>query len=519
MGNESYINNDTLRKKFLRKKKSVLKNKKRDVKAISVLVCQKLPKYFEYKAEDPRFKGCSIKNKYTQQNIVEAKTVVEETKKKNNKWFSFIFFIINIIAVAVVLIVNTSGQESASIGEIVKNVKWSFVGIAAGVFALAIFIEALKYTLLIYQSTKRFRPYLGFKTMLYGRYYDNITPGSSGGEPFQIYYLNKRGLKGEVATSVPLMRYVCWQIAYVITSLGFMLIGYLYLKNINPLVLTLAWIGISVNVVLLSTVLLLSISKKVGPRIVVGILKFLTMLKIVKDYQSVFRKTMRFVFNYQRCMKAFASNILYIIIQIILAVMELILVAVIPYFVYRAFVTNPPYESIIIVMSMISLCNLAVCFIPIPGGTGATEISFIAVYGTLFANNGIASWAILVCRFFSYYVILIMGILLVMYDFLIGDKKAEVYKRTHLFKDGFVFKDKFKRHKKVVVAPSVNAEIIKQQEPLEITNLAENKIVIENEIKKDKEENITQKTVKNEKAGEKKSPKTTKSKSKVNKNN
>ena len=97
------------------------------------------------------------------------------------------------------------------------------------------------------------------KKMYYGDKDNDISPSSTGGEPFQIYYMNKRGLKGEVATSVPLMKYISWQIGFVLTSFIFLIANYNYLMTQNSLIVTFAWVGFGINSAILFVVLLLSI--------------------------------------------------------------------------------------------------------------------------------------------------------------------------------------------------------------------------------------------------------------------
>lgn len=434
------------KKKGLNKKGGIIKSKTK-FKATNVFN-NKDSHFFVFKSNDTRFNSCSIKYKYETEKLNEVKSVVAETNKKPNKRLSLIFVIINIIILGIVLYTSLSGDDGLSLTEALELIKWPFLGIALAMLVLSLIIDASKFVLLIYQSTRRFRPFLAFKTMALGRYYDNITPSSTGGQPFQIYYLNKRGIKGEVATSVPLMKYICWQIGFVITSFIFLMLNYKYLMTQNSLIVTLAWVGFGMNALLLVAVLLLSTSKKIGPAVIVWFLKLLNRMKLIKNYRATFSKTMRFVVSYQRCMREFTSNIFYFLLQILLAGAEIICNASIAYFVYLAFIQDDP-ASFSLVISITLLCNLAVCFIPVPGQAGAAEISFISVYGNLFTSIGhkVGSIAVVFYRLFTYYSMLLLGIGVILYDFFIGNKRAEKYRKTHLFSDGFVFKKKIRKRK------------------------------------------------------------------------
>ena len=50
---------------------------------------------------------------------------------------------------------------------------------------------------------------------------------------------------------------------------------------------------------------------------------------------------------------------------------------------------------------------MASCFIPLPGGTGIMELSFIFLFGIVVKDNIV--WALLAWRILSYYLILVHG--------------------------------------------------------------------------------------------------------------
>ena len=50
---------------------------------------------------------------------------------------------------------------------------------------------------------------------------------------------------------------------------------------------------------------------------------------------------------------------------------------------------------------------MASCFLPLPGGTGLMEISFIFLFGMMVGDSIV--WALLAWRILSYYMILVHG--------------------------------------------------------------------------------------------------------------
>ncbi len=353
---------------------------------------------------------------------------VEQKKKKRKKIINICSFALNIVILAVVLIVQLSGNAETVIA---PTINWNFMGVLIGVVAGLILVDTLKIFIMIKASTKKSRPFLAYKTSALGRYYDNITPMSTGGQPFQIYYMNKRGIRGDIATGIPLVKYIMWQITYVIICTFVLIFNSIkYGSAANAIVTTVAWIAISANIAIFMTVVLLSISKKVGPRIVIGVLKLLSKMHIVKNYQKTFRKVMRFVLNYQKTFKTLLKNPFVLILELLLAAIDIIVYNLIPFIVCLVFVPNAALGDITIFRTFIQgiICSLTLAFVPTPGSSGGAEGMFVLIFGSLF--GGKVFWPLFVWRIATYYVYLLQGLLVLIYDFLIGNKKAERLKQA-----------------------------------------------------------------------------------------
>jgi hypothetical protein len=83
---------------------------------------------------------------------------------------------------------------------------------------------------------------LAFKTAVLGKYYDLITPFATGGQPFQIYYTNKYGIKGGESLSVVMSEYMFQQIGYVIIVMAVMILWRYMLVVWSHIVFVIVWI-------------------------------------------------------------------------------------------------------------------------------------------------------------------------------------------------------------------------------------------------------------------------------------
>lgn len=363
------------------------------------------------------------------EKVNKAENIQTSKKSKKKKIFNLLFFIFNVLLVVAVF--YNFAHEQGGIQPLstlfANKPKWTFLFVALGLYVATVIFNTLKFLFLIYSRTKKWRPWFSFKLATIGRYYDHITPMGSGGQPFEIYYLKKNGYSGDIATAIPLAKYMVWQIAFMLIC-GFILIAYSGEYASSPLVLVCAWIGLALILLLFLFVLFMSITKKWGASLVVGVLKLLHKMHIIKDYKSVLVKVLRFVKQYQFCMKTFAKSPFTIISVLISSIASLLTNALIAYFIYISFTANPTVGWWDIVCKCF-ICELAVCFVPLPGGSGATELSFNALLGSLF-TEGTLFWGILIWRFLTYYLYIIQGAIILVLDMFTGKKKQKNSKKS-----------------------------------------------------------------------------------------
>ena len=340
--------------------------------------------------------------------LTQTEDAIAKKKTKNKKIFNLLFFLFNIILVVAVF--YNFAKEQGGVQPLstlfANKPKWRFLWVAVGLYAIAVIFNTLKFSFLIHSKTGKFRLWFSFKLATIGRYYDHITPLGSGGQPFEIYYLKKNGYGGDIATAIPLAKYMVWQIAFMIIC-TFILIAYGPNYSTSPIVLICAWIGLALIMLLFLFVLFMSITKKFGASLVVGVLKLLNKMHLIKDYRKVLIKVLKFVKQYQYCIKTFAKSPWTILSVLFASIGSLLSNALIAYFILIAFNTTANISWWDIVCKCF-ICDLAVCFMPMPGGSGATELSFNALLGSLF-TEGTLFWGILIWRFLTYYLYIIQG--------------------------------------------------------------------------------------------------------------
>ena len=94
---------------------------------------------------------------------------------------------------------------------------WWLLGAAGGWFSY-LFFDALGYHYFLRKQGYEVKLSFALYISLMGFYYSNITPGASGGQPMQIYYMNKKGVPIGIGTSGISMKFISNQLMTVLMA-------------------------------------------------------------------------------------------------------------------------------------------------------------------------------------------------------------------------------------------------------------------------------------------------------------
>ena len=342
------------------------------------------------------------------ETLDRASTIADHNKPVKKKILQSIMLLVNIALLVFVFYSFATEQGGVHpLSELLAGKpNWKFLIIAVLLFFVTNFLNGFKFFIYIKHKTGKFRPFFSYKLAIVGRYYDLITPLGSGGQPFEIHYFRKHGYSPETSTTIPVAKYMVWQLSFFLLCLG-ILIAYSAELISSPLLLILGWVGLSVVLLIFMFVFIMSIPQKIGPSLVVGIIKLLHKMKIVKNYRATLLRVLKFVKAYQFSLKETFKSPSIIISQIVITMLGIISNSLIAYFIYLTF-TPTPTVSWIEIICKCCLCDLTACFIPLPGGSGAQELSFSALLGSLFPE-GSFFWGVLFWRILTYYLYIGQG--------------------------------------------------------------------------------------------------------------
>lgn len=333
--------------------------------------------------------------------------------RKKKSWKKIVgiilFVILNVVVIAATAINEFGNSNSAAeLSEV--HLKWWLLIPAVLCFVFATIANIYKYVLMIrrsFEAGKKPRDRQIWKTawrvVMLGKYYDNITPAAIGGQPFQIYYMHKEsGLSSGHATSIPIFGMIAGQIGFLILAIPCFIVG--TATGFRPALMTLAWIGLLFYAFWPVMVAGVSFFPKQTTKFLQFITRALARVKIVKNREVALSKIESEVKEYAKSVKMILKARGLFINTILLSVLYQAATMAIPFFVLAAFGGDVGFfECLMTAVAMTS----SVYFVPTPGNAGAAEGTFYVVFSAL--STGYVFWAMILWRFFSYYIYIMVG--------------------------------------------------------------------------------------------------------------
>lgn len=367
----------------------------------------------------------------------EAEQKVSKGGQKRKRIRNIIFFIINLGIVAGLLTYQLTKEPFVSLSGL--NVNAVFIVLLVLCFVGIEFFDTASFSYLVKKDTKKYHFGISFKTMAIGKYYDCITPLAVGGQPFQVAYLKNHDVSATAALSIPVAKMVFQQLVFFIVSIVSLIVSSID-ASFGSFVSISSIIGFIVSFAWLFFIIFLSVSRSVGKKLVVNVLKLLQKMKIVKNYEKQYQKVTKYVSDYQMIITEYMKNPKDFIVMFLTCLFRAILSYTMPFLIYCCFFTGGTFELFFRFFVCGVLIDLASSFFPMPGGTGMNEITFGALFGAFF-SGGRLFWAIIFWRIVTYYLHIIIGIVIMSYDVSYGNSKYRWKKKEReLQEESLLFK-------------------------------------------------------------------------------
>ena len=357
--------------------------------------------------------------------------------KKRKKVIAESILIIALIIFVISIIFNIGDPKE--ILNAIKGARYRYFFTAIGFLVIYIILYSLSLIILTRSSgVKTVKTTDLFLISSCEFFFNGITPGAVGGQPFQVFAYNQVGVPASKSTGIVLTNFLCSMIAQIILTL-ISLIYYPLIVKYAPGMIAVFWIGFIVNCFGAFIFISLGCSKKIK-NVIVKIFNGFCGLKIMRKAKNANVKFEKYMKDAQQAFASCWANKPAFLLALTTKMCSYFALYSIPFFILKALKLPVGHERGCIDYTMIfeiicvtSFAMIAANYIPTPGAAGFLEFTFMYFFLPILIQTGssptvqeqaIASAGVLLWRSVTYYILMLFSFI----DYVIFVKKKHITK-------------------------------------------------------------------------------------------
>lgn len=323
-------------------------------------------------------------------------------KQRITQWFGIPLILLILI---LIIAIGFSNGEIISATAILQGLNPSTIFGCLFCFAGYIFFDAMG----IHSALRRQGYKIHFRDTLMvsvrGQYYYYITPGASGGQPMQIYYLRELGIPTGAGTSVLVCHFVAFQTMLAVLMTVFSIPNWNYIRENVGINFPLLIIGYMVNATGVAFALICSLTR--GPvRLLIRFCDFfIRKLHLSRHPDQLHQRLIDTVDLFHTSAAKVFQHPGEVILQMFYGGMQQLMLMNVLYIIYHGLGHNLASRGQILAMGFVQYVSAS--YVPIPGASGAQEGVFTLYFGNIFGSHCFA--AMMIWRTTTFYLPLLIS--------------------------------------------------------------------------------------------------------------
>lgn len=305
-----------------------------------------------------------------------------------------------------ILAIGINNNELQNVGQALLKISPWWLLACLGAWVCFVLLEGLSLHYFLYKQGYRVRyGYVLFVSMM-GLYYSNLTPGASGGQPMQVYYLKKRDVPIGVSSSVMTVKFFCFQLMLLLMGGAVWIAQPGFVKDQLWGAKVFLIVGYVFNSLSVCLILFMVVNKRLVRFLMLLLIRLGAKLRLFKDPAQLAAKWEGILATFHASVMLIRKRPKELAVQLFLNAVQVLSVMAVTVFVYHALgLDGTPVMNIV---TMALLLYISASYTPLPGASGAQEGGFMIFLKNIFPASEIFP-ALLLWRLFTYYLTLIAG--------------------------------------------------------------------------------------------------------------
>ncbi len=239
-----------------------------------------------------------------------------------------------------------------------------------------------------------------------GFFFSCITPSASGGQPAQLYYMNRDKVDVSVGAVILLIVTILYKFVLVFLGTLIFIFRHSLISEYIQRAAFFFYLGMALNVICVIVMFLLVFQQTLASRMIIGLVKGLEKIHVLRRKEERIRKLEDSMMEYHKAAAVIQEHKKLIAGMFGVTLVQRLIHFSITYLIYRGLGLSA--LGIVDVVALQCVISIAVDMLPLPGGMGISEGLFLSIFRKIF-TGGLLYPAMLLSRGISYYALLLIS--------------------------------------------------------------------------------------------------------------
>ncbi|HHT07556.1 MAG: lysylphosphatidylglycerol synthase transmembrane domain-containing protein [Christensenellales bacterium] len=332
------------------------------------------------------------------------------SKEKRGMLLNIGFIVLTLLLM--LYLVSKAGDPQLILTAFTTINPWWLAG-AVGCFATHVLLEGLILRVFFYFQKVPITWGSCNLVGLIGMYYSSITPAATGGQPMQAFAFKKRGVPSGIGYSSLAVKFFCWQCALLLIGAALWILKGSYIHMLLGRGVWLVALGFFFNSLMVSIVILLAINRNLVRAIIIFFVNLGYRLRLIKNRERTSSRLDAALTDFHSSVEILTKKPKQFLVLFMISMVQVTALMSVLYFIYRGFsLTSHSYVQVLAVQFLL---YITASFTPLPGASGAQEGGFYLFFRNFFPDASLFA-ALLIWRFVTYYLFIIVGFFAVFID-------------------------------------------------------------------------------------------------------
>lgn len=339
--------------------------------------------------------------------------------KKQGKYIANVIVLIALIGITYYLLFRDQEFSEILDSLILAKNKYLILGI---IFVVGYVCSESYIIYYLMKAVKKKVPMIRcVKYSFIGFFFCAITPSASGGQPMQIYYMAKDDIEVAISSIVLMIVTAMYKIILIFMCIILGIAHWSFVSSRVDSIWFLILFGVVANVVFVGFLLVAIYKQSFARKLIGKTILWLGKKRIIKNHTQLLKKAFHALKRYELSAGYIKENKSVLVNCFFITLVQRVLLFTVTFLIYKSFSLQG--HSLSQIVSLQSYIALAADSLPLPGGIGATESSFLVLFQDVFTEEFVLP-GMLLTRAITYYALILMSAaVMIASQIMIGRKK------------------------------------------------------------------------------------------------